>query len=132
MSENFKILPTYILSLIFLILIIFPLSHGQNDKSNYFFSMYPSQNKNKSYIIYSLTPFSEKLTIDLSVEESNKIIKKEQIPDISSNISSIIFYKEEFLVKTCFGANKVVEIIPTKEIDKAYNESFLKMLDTLM
>ena len=122
MSENFKILPIYILSLIFLILIIFPLSHGQNDKSNYFFSMYPSQNKNKSYIIYSLTPFSEKLTIDLSVEESNKIIKKEQIPDISNNISSIIFYKEEFLVKTCFGANKVVEIIPTKEIDKTYNE----------
>ena len=111
----------------YLIFLLFSFSYEQNDKKNYFFTMYPSHNNKTSYLIHSFTPYSEHLTIDLSAEEEENLIKKEHISDYSNNISSIIFYKEDYLIKTCFGSNKIVEIIPLEEIDRDYkSESQIK------
>ena len=103
----------------FIILLLFSISYEEDDKSNYFFTMYPSHNNNSSHLIHSFTPYSEHLTIDLSSENSYSI-KKESISDYSNNHSSIIFYKEDYLIKTCFSDNKIVEIIPLEQIDKDY------------
>ena len=53
----------------YLIFLLFSFSYEQNDKKNYFFTMYPSHNNKTSYLIHSFTPYSEHLRIDLSAEE---------------------------------------------------------------
>jgi hypothetical protein len=84
--------------------------------------MYPSHNDKTSYLLHSFTPYEEHLTIDLSEEDQSKAIKKEIISDFSNSISSIFFYKEDYLIKTCFGSNKIVEIIPLEEINFDYKD----------
>ena len=101
------------------ILLLFSISHEEDENTNYFFTMYPSHNNKSSYLIHSFTPYSEHLTIDLSSENSDSI-KKESISDYSNSQSSIIFYKQDYLVKTCFSDNKIVEVIPLEQIDKNY------------
>ena len=44
------------------------------------------------------------------------MITKEQTSDYTNaNFSSTYYYEDEYLVKTCFGSNKIIEIIPQKE-----------------
>ena len=91
-----KILKKYICYFFIIILVLIPFSKEQKEKNNYFFTIYPSQDKNTSYIIHSFTPYSEHLTIDLSQENPNKIIKKELIADYSNKYSSTFFYKKDY------------------------------------
>ena len=120
MQKIEKMFPKYISHYFYIIFILFSFSLEQNDNKNYFFTMYPSHNNKTSYLIHSFTPYSEHLTIDLSAEDEANLLKKETISDYANSISSIIFYKEDYLVKTCFGSNKIVEIIPLEEIDRDY------------
>ena len=108
--------------IILLLCISFSYTKEQNGQNKYFFTLYPSHNNTTSYIVHSITPYSQHLTIDLSQEEPSKMIKSEQISDYSNNISSIIFYRKDYLIKTCFSQNKIVEIIPLDEMEKDYDK----------
>ena len=122
MQKKEKMFPKYITHYISIILLLFSFSFTQNSQPKYFFTMYPSHNDKTSYLLHSFTPYEEHLTIDLSEEDQSKAIKKEIISDFSNSISSIFFYKEDYLIKTCFGSNKIVEIIPLEEINFDYKD----------
>ena len=108
---------TILKSMIYFI-ILFSFSINKSAKDNaYFFNMYPSQNNQTPYIIYANTPFSELLTFNAS-DENNEVISETIDEYTYSNISSVFFYKNQYLVKTCFGPNKIVEIIPKDNVDK--------------
>ena len=101
----------------FLVLFSFSINRVLKDNEAYFFNMYPSQSNQTPYIIYANTPFSELLTFNTSDENSQMI--SEKIDEFTySNISSLFFYKNQYLVKTCFGPDKIVEVIPKEDIDK--------------
>ena len=114
--------PKYILHFFNIILLFFSFSHEQNSQPKYFFTMSLSHNNKTHYLLHAFTPYAEHLTINLSEEDLNKAIKKEIISDYVNSISSIIFYKEDYLIKTCFGTNKIVEIIPLEEINRDYKD----------
>ena len=121
-----KLLQKYNIYFFFIILLLLSFSHEENEQNNYFFTIYPSADTNTSFIIHSFTPYSEHLTIDFSQENPNKIIQKESIADYSNKHSSTFFYSKDYLIKTCFGANKIVEIIPVSETEKKYEEIKVK------
>ena len=136
MKNSRKIVSEMIINFYFII--IFILSFSSEEDSH--FIMYPSYNKNTSYLIHSYTPNSEFLTIDLSEEDVDKIIKKRNIEDYTNSFSSIIFYEKDYLIKTCFSSNKIIEIIPLEEADKnpdeiqnkySYSEQGLQISDNL-
>ena len=110
-----------IISLVILIIFGNIKSNQDNDFDKYFFTLYTSKNALNSHILHADT-HSQHLTIDLS-HNNNNMIKKESSTDYTNaNISSIFFYENEYLVKTCFGSNKIVEIIPQSELG-AQNKS---------
>ena len=99
-------------------IILFSFSINKSTKDNaYFFNMYPSQSNQTPYIIYANTPFSELLTFNAS-DENNEMISEATDEYTYSNISSVFFYKNQYLVKTCFGPNKIMEVIPKDNVDK--------------
>jgi hypothetical protein len=101
----------------FIILFSFSINHVLKDDEAYLFNMYPSQNNQTPYIIYANTPSSELLTFNASDENSE--MTSEKVDEYTySNISSLFFYKNQYLVKTCFGPNKIMEVIPKENIDK--------------
>jgi len=105
-----------ILSLIFLILFEKVKSVQENDFSKYFFAMYIKKSTTAPYILHANTHNSEHLTIDLSKDDVSDMITKEPTSDYTNaNFSSTYYYGDEYLVKTCFGSNKIVEIIPQNE-----------------
>ena len=105
-----------ILSLIFLILFEKVKTVQENDFSKYFFTMYIQKNAAEPFILHANTHNSEHLTIDLSKDDVSDMITKEPTSDYTNaNFSSTYYYDDEYLVKTCFGSNKIVEIIPQKE-----------------
>ena len=99
-------------------IILFSFSINKSTKDNgYFFNMYPSQSNQTPYIIYANTPFSELLTFNAS-DENNEMISEAIDEYTYSNISSVFLYKNQYLVKTCFGPNKIMEVIPKDNVDK--------------
>ncbi len=111
---------TFQLKVLFhLIAIFLPLSikaNQENDLNNYFFTMYPSKGSKTPYIVHAYTPSSKHLIIDYSKSDIDNMIKEEASTDSANpNISSEFFYEDEYLVKTCYGLRKIVEIIPQKE-----------------
>ena len=115
-------------SIILLIFILFSCTKEGNSPNNYFFTLYPSHNNKTSYIIHSITPYSKHLTFDLSQEDYSKMMKSDSISDYANDISSIITYRKDYLIKTCFGLNKIVEIIPINEAEKAEEEINIKYI----
>ena len=115
-------------NIILLIFILFSCTKEGNSPNNYFFTLYPSHNNKTSYIIHSITPYSKHLTFDLSQEDYSKMIKSDSISDYANDISSIITYRKDYLIKTCFGLNKIVEIIPINESEKAEDEINIKYI----
>ena len=104
--------------IIFLLIPLRIKTNQQKGFSKYFFNMYPSKGSQTPYILHVNTPSSEKLKIDFSkIDEENVIIKETSTDYANPNISSVFFYEDEYLVKTCFGSNKLVEIIPQKEME---------------
>ena len=114
-------------ALIILTLFIFSYQNNAaiNKEENYFFTFYSSQNNQTLYNIYINTPFSEFLTINQSEDKIQ--IKKEKTNEYTyKNISSVLYYENEFLIKTCFGPNKLMEIIPLKDIEANPENQFLR------
>ena len=91
-------------------------SYEKEEDKNYF-QLYPSEDKDTPYLFHIYDLNSVFLTVNSTDGEDMKIIKKDikenEIP--IKDLSSVIQYKEQFLVKTCFGPNKIVEIIDEKK-----------------
>ena len=101
----------------FIILFLFSTETNTNIESDekYFFTMY----NNQTYpIIYSNNPFSELLKIDASDENEIKIEKESTNEFTYKNISSVLLYEKQYLIKTCYGPNKIMEVIPLDDIEK--------------
>ena len=114
-------------ALIILTIFIFSYQNNAaiNKEENYFFTFYSSQNNQTSFNIYINNPFSEFLTLNQSEDKIQ--IKKEKTNEYTyKNISSVLFYENKFLIKTCFGPNKLMEIIPQKDIEKNPENQFLR------
>ena len=111
-----------IISLVLLIIFGNIQSSQYNDFDKYFFTLYTSKNPLNSHILYADT-HSQHLTIDLFLNNNNMIKKEPSTDYTNANISSIFFYENEYLVKTCFGSNKIVEIIPQSELGAQNNNS---------
>ena len=96
---------------IFLIIFIFSEkinSIGDNNFKKFFFTMYSSNNSQTPYILNAYSP-SEHLKIDFSKKTNENIITKESTSDYANaNFSSISYYDNEYIIKTCFGKNKII------------------------
>ena len=90
--------------------------NAKNNFNKYFFTIYPNKNSQTPYILNVNTANKEYLKINCSEVNSKNMIKKEASNDYAnSNISSVFFYENEYIIKTCFGSNKIVEIKPQNE-----------------
>ena len=93
-------------------------SNGILDEK-YYFQLYPSKNKDKPFLFHAYTPNSKLLTINSTEGENCQIVKDEEIDEYPiKNLSSVIIFNQTLLIKTCFGPDKIVEIIDEK------NETF--------
>ena len=119
MNINFNF---QIISLVLLIIFGIIESSQDNDFDKYFFTLYTSKNAINSQILHAET-HSHHLTIDLSQNNYNMIKNEPSTDYTNANISSIFFYENEYLVKTCFSSNKIVEIIPKSEFEAQNNNS---------
>ena len=91
-----------------------------NIDDKYFFLIYPSNNREKPYIVNAYIPNSKLLEINTSEGDNGSIIENKSVSETAiQDLSSIIFIKNKLLIKTCLGPNKIVEIINEK------NEAFL-------
>ena len=90
-------------------------------EDKFFFLIKPP--KNQETIINAFTPNYNLIAINTSKENNSIIIKNKISETAIKNISSIILFKDKLIIKTCFGPNKIVEIINEK------NETFLHKND---
>jgi len=91
-----------------------------NIDNKYFFLLSPSKYKEKPYIINAYIPNSKLLEINTSDGDNGSIIENKSISEIAiQDLSSVFLFKNNLIIKTCFGPNKIVEIINEK------NEVFL-------
>ena len=77
-----------------------------------YFQLYPSEDRDKPYQFHIFNLNSEFATINSTDGENMKFIstvKRAETP--IKHLSSVIKYNNRFLIKTCFGPNKIVEII---------------------
>ena len=106
---------------LFLLLWIFSLQHNNvliDPDEKYYYSMLPSQDIQNASILYVNNPFSEFLSLNIEKGYISEI-EKELVEDYYfRNISSILLYKKQYLVKTCFAPNKILEILSLDEIGK--------------
>ena len=110
--------------IILLLFLVIEKINSNNNFNKYFFAMYPSKNSETPYILHAYTPFSEHLKIDFSENNSNNMIKREYTNDyVNANFTSISFYENDYMIKTCFGSNKIVEIIPKGEYESSSSTS---------
>ena len=125
------------LEVIFSLIIIFlPLrikANQDKDIHKYFFTIYPSKGSQTPYIIHAHTSSSKHLIIDYSKNDIENMIKQESTTDYANpNISSVYFYENEYLVKTCYGTRKIVEIIPQEDMDSTNeNSNYIFSLDNI-
>ena len=104
----------------FLILFNFSVQENANieNEENYYFTIYPAQDNQSQTILYGNNPFSEILSINR--KEGNQVeIQKEMTNDyIYKNISSVLLYNNQYLIKTCYGPNKIMEILSQDDMGK--------------
>ena len=88
-------------------------------EDKYFFQLYPSRNNELTNIFYAYTPDYKLMTINsISAEDFN--IEHTTVNEcVIKGLSSVIIFKNSLLIKTCFGPDKIVEIIDEE------NNSFL-------
>jgi hypothetical protein len=84
----------------------------------YFFIMYHSQNNQTPLILNAYTPFSEFLTINSSNTNEINIKKETTNENIYKNLSSILLYEKEYLIKSIFSPNIIMENISQDEDKK--------------
>ena len=80
-------------------------------ENDYYFQLYQSENKEKPEEINLFNLKSEYYKINSTDGENMEIINKITSDTIPINsLSSIILFDDRFLIKTCFGPDKIVEI----------------------
>ena len=78
----------------------------------YYFQLYPSVEKGKNFLFHAYTPDAKFLTINTTEGTNCPIIKNEAVDEYPiKGLSSVIAITDLVLVKTCFGPNKIVEVI---------------------
>ena len=104
----------------FFLLFIFSIQENINteNKEKYLFTIYPFQKNETNTVLYGNTPNSEFLTIKGTNNQDIQIIKESTNEYIYKNISSVLLYENKYLIKTCFGPNKIMEVIFQNDIDK--------------
>ena len=95
------------------------------DKNKYSFQLYSSWDQNHPYYFYAQAN-NELITINSTEGENSNIIERKQISEyLYKDKSSINIIDNTYLVKTCFGPNKLVEIIyKNKETYTMNNNNF--------
>ena len=106
--------------IIFLLFVLNAVSNSNGIlDEKYYFQLCPSKNKDKPFLFHAYTPNSKLLTINSTEGENCQIVKDEEIDEYPiKNLSSVIIFNQTLLIKTCFGPDKIVEIIDEK------NETF--------
>ena len=121
------------LLLVLLYLIYSISSYELEDEKNYF-QLCPPEDKDKSYIFQFI---DKELvhTINTTEGENLKEIKKSPISDKTpiQKLSSVIQYKNKnsFIINTCFGPNKIVEIIDENKEKLSPQDDYFKKLKSL-
>ena len=78
----------------------------------YYFQLYPSKLKDEPSLFHVYTPNSKLLTINSTEGEDCQIIKDESTNEYPiKSLSSVTIYNQNLLIKTCFGPDKILEII---------------------
>ena len=104
--------------IIFLIFILNNIQIKSDDslKEKFFFQLYPSNDDEKPYIFHVYTPTKNFLTINSTEGKNCKIIEDKLVDEYPIiGLSSAHSFNDTFLIKTCFGPNKIVEIINKKK-----------------
>ena len=96
----------------FFIFILFLSVKSDSEEDKYYFQLYPSENKEKSYLFHAYIPPSRFLTINTTDDENCKIIEDKNVNEkVIKGLSSVNSLNHQLLIKTCFGPDKIVEII---------------------
>ena len=100
------------LTLIFLYFISFTsVLSSQNEEDKYYIQLYPSEDKDKPEELNFFNLKSEYYTINSTDKEDMKITNRVISNETPiKHLSSVILFNKRFLIKTCFGPYKIVEI----------------------
>jgi hypothetical protein len=106
-------------SLFIIFSLLFLVKADEYLEDKYYFQLYPSFEKDKQFLFHAYTSDSKFLTINSTEGESCSIINNENVNDYPiKGLSSVFSLGNQYLVKTCFGPDKIVEII--KSDDKTF------------
>ena len=95
---------------IFLLLIIQKIKSDESNEQKYYFQLYPSLDREEPYYLYAQNN-KNIIVINSTDGENMNIIEKEAIQENKyGNISSVYLIDDDYLVKTCFGPNKLMEV----------------------
>ena len=102
----------------------------QENYEKYFFTMYSSQDNRIPSVVYSNNPFSELLSLNASDEDESKIVKESTDEFTYKDISSTLLYENKYLIKICYGPNKIMEIVSQEDLDTKKETKNLKKIIT--
>lgn len=101
-----------------LLLFIIVLNFSKSDtnlEDKHFFNLIPSLDPNQPHYLYALTN-QYLLTINATEGDNCKIIDRSDTNEYTyKDLSSTILINDSYLVKTCIGPNKLVEIVHEEE-----------------
>ena len=96
-------------------------------QDKYYFQIYPSETVEESYAFHLYNQQSEDFLINSTEKETMKIISKTKNNEIPiKDLSSKMIYNNNLLIKTCFGPNKIIEIIDNKKETFTPNNDYFK------
>ena len=105
-----KVNSKMILLLIFILNNIIKADYSLEEK--YYFQLYPSDNTEEPYLFYVFTPTSNIITINSTEGDNCKIIGNKAVNEYpKKDLSSVASLKDTLLIKTCFGPDKIVELV---------------------
>jgi len=113
-----------ILALIFL---LNSISAENLVEDKYYIQLHPSLNKTQPYLSHFYNLNSKFITINSTDGENMTILnKKETMNETPIKKLSLVSKYNDFLIKTCFGPNKIVEIFDEKNIALTPNDAYFK------
>ena len=115
-------------SLLALIFLLHSILSYELEEDKHYFQAYPSEEKDKPYLIHFFNLDSKFYTVNSTEGEDMTIIKTSTKVDEApiKNLSSIITYGNRLVIKTCFGPDKIVEIIDENNIKYIPNNDYFK------
>ena len=101
-------------------------------EDKYYIQLYPSDNKTKPYLSHFYKLNSEFYTVN-STEGENMVILniKETMNETPIKKLSLVSKYDDFLIKTCFGPDKIVEIIDENNKILIPNDDYFKKVKNL-